>query len=208
LNAGIRIVLLLLLAPAPVASQGFFDQFSYEGLGFSGIGLDGGAVWSNSLTSEPTVGVRVDYGQFAPRVRIVFGALYFRGQFNDAKIGEFERRLEQLVADPAVDIDVGTVSLTDVALYLDFQFVPAVLGRVRPYIGLGFGAHIRDGDGVAIANTFVEDALDTVAAGLSGSFGLDIALFPRLSLTAEVRGGLTSELRTLSARGGVMVWLP
>jgi hypothetical protein len=39
-----------------------------------------------------------------------------------------------------------------------------------------------------IAGTFVEDALDTVVAGVDGAVGLDIALVPRLALLAEVRG--------------------
>ncbi len=208
MSVGTRIAVLLLLVPAPVVGQGFFDQFSYEGLRFSGVGLDVGGVWSNSLTAEVAGGVRVDYGQFAPRVRLVFGALYFKGQFNGDKIAEFEDRLGDLVASPGVTIDVGDVSLADVEVYLDLQYTAAELGRLRPYVGLGFGAHVRDGEGAAIDDTFVEDALDTVAAGVSASIGFDLAVLRQLSLTAEVRGGLTSELRTLSARAGLMFWLP
>ena len=58
--------------------------------------------------------------------------------------------------------------------------------------------------GPVIAGTFVEDALDTVAAGIDGALGLDVALVPRLALLAEVRGVLTSELQSVSARGGLM----
>lgn len=208
MSVGIRIAAFLLLVPASAVGQGFFDQFSYEGLRFTGIGLDVGSVWSNSLTSEVGGGVRIDYGQFAPRVRLVFGALYFKGQFNDEKIAEFEDRLADLVPDPGVTIDVGSVSLADVEVYIDLQYTPVQLGRVRPFVGLGFGAHVRNGQGAAIDDTFVEDALDTVAAGVSASIGFDLAVLRQLSLTAEVRGGLTSELRTLSARGGLMFWLP
>jgi len=64
------------------------------------------------------------------------------------------------------------------------------------------------GAGRAIEGTFVEDALDTVEAGLNVTAGTAVALARSLQLTAELRGSVTSELRTLAARGGFMVRLP
>jgi hypothetical protein len=205
LNAGIRIALLLSIVPSPLFAQGFLEEFSYEGIRLAGIGADGGVVVSNSLTTEPIGGVRVDLGAFSPKVRIVVGALYFKGQFKEDRIREFERRLEVLVDGP---VDIGSITLADLELYVDLQYLPPRLGRFQGFLGLGFGAHLRNGDGDAIQGTFVEDALSTVAAGLSGSLGFDIAILPQLAFTAEARGGLTSEHRTLSARGGLMYRFP
>jgi hypothetical protein len=195
---------LLVLTPTPLVAQGFFEEFSYEGIRLSGIGADGGVVLSNSLTTEPIGGIRVDLGTFAPTVRVVVGGSYFKGQFKEDRLREFEQRLEDLVGEP---VDIGAITLSNIEVFLDLQYLLPRLGRFQSYLGLGFGAHIRNGDGEAIEGTFVEDALSTVAAGLNGSVGLDVALIPQLSFTAEARGGLTSELRTLSVRGGLMYWL-
>lgn len=207
MNAFTRLAVLLLL-PGSLSAQGFLEQFSYEGLRLAAIGVDGGFVVSNSLTTEAVGGVRLDFGTFAPRIRIVTGVSYFKGAYKDERIQVFEQRLEDLIQDPSVDVTIGAVTLANVEVYLDFQYLFPAVGPVQPYFGLGFAAHVRDGDGQAIEGTFVEDALDTVAAGLGGSVGFEVGLASWLAFLAEVRGGLTSELRTLSARGGFMVRFP
>ena len=201
MNVCIRAALLLSLTPSPLVAQGFLEEFSYEGIRFSGVGADVGVVIANSLTTEVVGGVRVDFGTFAPKVRVVLGGLYFKGQFKEDRIREFEQRLEDLVGEP---VDIGSITLANLELYLDFQYLLPRVDRFQAYLGLGFGAYVRDGDGEAITGTFVEDALSTVAAGLSGSIGFDVVLIRQLSFMAEARGGLTSELRTLSARGGFL----
>ncbi len=199
---------MLLLVSAPLQAQGFLEQFSYEGVRFAGIGIDAGGVISNSLTAEPIGGVRIDLGLFAPRVRLMVGGSFFKGQFDAEQIAEFETRLEQLLVDCACTLDVGSVSMANVEVFADLQYLLRAVGRVQPYVALGFGAHVRDGDGAAIDGTFVEDALDTVAAGVDAAVGFDVAILSRLAFLAEVRGGLTSELRTVSARGGFMLRFP
>ncbi len=193
---------------APLRAQGFLEQFSYEGVRFAGIGIDAGAVISNSLTTEPIGGVRIDLGLFAPRVRVMLGGSYFRGQFDAEQIAEFETRLQELLVDCTCSLDVGSVTMANVEVFADLQYLLRSVGRVQPYVALGISAHVRDGDGAAIDGTFVEDALDTVAAGVGAAVGLDVAILSRLAFVAEVRGGLTSELRTVSARGGFMLRFP
>ena len=58
--------------------------------------------------------------------------------------------------------------------------------------------------GTAIDDTFVEDALDTIDAGLNFSLGTEIELVPAIHVTLGLRGGLTSELRTATASAGLM----
>ncbi len=199
------ILLLLAALPDSATGQGFLEQFSYEGIRLSGLGLEMGAVVSDRLTREPSPALRIDYGQVAPRVRVLVGASYFRGQLNAEEVSKFERRLSALVRDPTGDfsISVGRITWSELEADLDLQYqFPA--GRVRTYLGLGLGIHLRDGDGPAIAGTFVEDALDTIAAGLELSLGAEIPLGARVALTAGGRGSLTSALRTAAARGGLM----
>lgn len=196
--------------PAVAAAQGFLEGFSYEGLRFSGIGADVGAVVSDRLATEITGSVRVDYGFIAPSVRTLIGVAYFRSRFDDNEITDFENRLRGVVTDPTGDfqIDVGEVTWTNVAIDLDLQYLLARGPLVIPYLGLGIGVHFRDASGAAIAGTFVEDALETIAAVLNLTGGFEIGLTRELRFTAEGRGILSSGLIAASIRGGFMVRFP
>jgi hypothetical protein len=194
---------------SPVVAQSFWEQFSYDGLRFAGIGVEFGGVLSNSITSEPIGGLRVDFGAIAPRVRVVVGGSYFRGSFKPERVAEFEQRLEDVLVGCGCDsIVVGPLTQANAEVFLSLQYLIPPVGRIQPYGGLGFSAHIRDGDGAVIDDTFVEDALDTVAAGIDGAAGVDVAILRRLTLMIEARGVLTSELRSLSVRGGLMLRFP
>jgi len=210
LNAATRVLLLALLLPAPTAAQGFLDEFSYEGLRLAGVGFELGGVASNRLTSELTGAFRVDGGMFAPRVRVVVGLGYFKGRLNADEVRTFEERIADLVYDPngGFEVLVGDIAWADWFANLDFQYLPVVQGRFRPYVGLGFGVHLRDGSGAAISGTFVEDALDTIDAGIDVTAGLEVSLTENLALTTDLRAGLSGELRTAVARGGFMVRFP
>jgi len=206
LNAGIRLCLALLVCPQIAAAQGFLDQFSYEGLGFSGIGFEFGGLASDRLTSELTGAVRIDYGRIHPQVRVLIGASYFKGDFNASEISEFEDGLERVVRNqpPGFNIDMGTITWSDIEASVDLQYVLEASRRFTNYIGAGFSAHLRNGTGTAIDGTFVEDALDTIDAGLNLSVGTAFELVPQLQFTLDLRGGLASELRSVSARAGIM----
>lgn len=201
------LLLAALMLPIPTVgrAQGFFERFSYEGLRLSGLGVEMGGVVSDRLTAEPSPALRIDYGVLAPRLRLMFGASYFRGEFNQDEIAEFAQRLRRVVVDPTNDfsVNVGSITWSQLELDGDLQYLfPA--GRAETYLGLGVGVHVRDGDGTAIDGTFVEDALDTIAAGVNLSAGVEVGLASRLAVTLDLRGALTSELRIASGRGGLM----
>lgn len=202
-----QVTLALLLVPAGARAQGFFEQFSYEGLGLRGIGVDAGAVVSDRLTRAWSPGLRVDYGRIAPNVRVLFGASVFRGEFNQTEIETFEQRLRGVVVNPppGLEINVGRITWTDVELDLGLQYLFEQSRRVTTYVGVRASVHVRDGSGPAIDDTFVEDALDTITAGAGAALGVEVALARWFALTADLGGGLTSELLTASARGGFMV---
>ncbi len=210
MSAGTKLAVAWLLLPGSLAAQGFLEQFSYEGLRLSGIGFEFGAVVSDRLTTEPTGALRIDYGYIAPKVRVLIGGSYFKGAFNSDEIARFEDQLRRVVIDPTLDfvIDVGTISWADFEGSLDLQYVFSPAARVIPYVGLGLGVHVRDADGTAIEDTFVEDVLDTIAAGVTVSLGAEFVLSPAVRFTADVRGELTSELRTASLRGGFAYRIP
>ena len=204
------LALILALAPGPVAAQGVLDEFSYEGLYFAGIGLDVGGLFSDRLDGAVSGAVRVDAGFFAPRVRPLLSLTFFRSAYDSSEIAELETRLRDVVRDPTDDftIDAGEVSLSTLALDLDLQWVPLQRGPIRPYLGVGAGAHLRFAEGPAIEGTFIEDALETIVAALNASAGFEIALSPHLHATVEGRGILTSGLKAVSVRGGFMLRFP
>jgi len=105
-----RTVALLALLPAALPAQGFFEQFSYEGLRLAGLGVEMGGVVSDRLTAEPTPALRVDYGVLAPRLRVMFGASYFRAEFNPDEIARFEFRFENGDCRSCVGHDDGLVT--------------------------------------------------------------------------------------------------
>jgi hypothetical protein len=195
--------------PTGLRAQGFLEQFSYAGLRFSGIGVEVGGVISDRLTSAASPALRVDYGLIAPHVRVLLGASYFKGNFNASEIAKFSQRLRGVVSDPTNDftIDVGQITLSDVEADLDLQYL-FPNRSFETYLGLGLGVHVRNGNGAAINGTFVEDALDTVAAGLNLSAGVMVPVVPALAITADFRGALTSGLESASARAGFMLRLP
>ena len=70
------------------------------------------------------------------------------------------------------------------------------------YIGAGIGVQLRNGSGTLIDGTFIDDALDQLAAAGNISIGLEARVAPGLYLTGDVRGMLSVGLATVSARAG------
>lgn len=203
------LVLLAVLGLAgPARSQAVLDQFAYDSLHFSGVQLDAGAFWSDRLDPALIGGFRIDWGFFAPRIRLLTGVSYARSDFSGDEIARFEDRVRQIVIDPSGDdtVRVGSVELAAVVLDFDLQYLVVAPPQVPLllYAGAGLSVQFRNGRGPLIDGTFVEDALDVVAAGLNGTVGLEVPVFPEVRLTLEGRGVLTSGLNGVSARAGLM----
>ncbi len=199
---------LLLLAAGPsgrLAAQGVLNQFSYENLRLSGIQLDGGLLGASDLTGATVGGLRVDYGRIAPKVRLLLGLSYFHSRFDQQAINRFERRLDSIVNPSTPDsINLGRISLSDIIGDIDFQFVFPQGHGVTAYLGTGISIHARNGSGAAINGTFMEDALDVITAGLNGTMGFEFNLSHAWRFTVDGRGVLSSGLRSVSLRTGIM----
>ncbi|KPJ86513.1 MAG: hypothetical protein AMS18_15425 [Gemmatimonas sp. SG8_17] len=210
MNAGIKLAVVLLVVPNLLSAQGFLEQFSYEGLRFSGVGFEFGGTVSDRLTGEFSGAVRVDCGPIAPRVRVLIGASYFKGDFDSTQVAEFENNLARIVDDPTNDftIDVGGVAWSDLAIELDLQYVIGIGAQVASFVGVGLAAHLMNGSGESIGGTFVEDALDRMDLGLNLSLGTHVQLVQSVYLTMDVRGSLATELRSAAARAGLMYRIP
>jgi len=199
---------LLLLAAGPsgrLAAQGVLNQFSYDNLRLSGIQLDAGLLGASDLTGATVGGLRVDYGRIAPKVRLLLGLSYFHSRFDQQAINRFERRLDSIVNPSTPDsINLGRISLSDLIGDIDFQFVFPQAHGVTAYLGTGISIHARNGSGAAINGTFMEDALDVITAGLNGTMGFEFNLSHAWRFTVDGRGVLSSGLRSVSLRTGIM----
>ena len=203
---------MLLLAVGPsgrLAAQGVLNQFSYDNLRLSGIQLDAGLLGASDLTGATVGGLRVDYGRIAPKVRLLLGLSYFHSRFDQQAVNRFERRLDSIVNPGTPDsINLGRISLSDLIGDIDFQFIFPQGHGVTAYLGTGVSIHARNGSGAAINGTFMEDALDVITAGLNGTMGFEFNLSRAWRFTVDGRGVLSSGLRSVSLRTGIMYRLP
>src|SRR5689334_14971158 len=199
-------VLLLSIIPSfHLSAQGVLNQFSYDNLRLSGIQFDLGVLGATELTGATVGGIRVDYGRIAPKVRLLLGVSYFHSQFDNQARDRFERRLDSIVNPSTPDsINLGRITISDIIGDIDFQYVFPQAHGVNAYIGTGISVHVRNGGGAAINGTFVEDALDVITAGLNGTMGFEFNLSPAWRFTVDGRGVLSSGLRTVSLRTGIM----
>ena len=205
-RSGVFLALLLTAEPPKrLAAQGVLNQFSYDNLRLSGIQLDVGLIGASDLTGTTVGGLRIDYGRIAPKVRLLLGLSYFHSRFDQQAINRFERRLDSIVNPGTPDsVNLGRISLSDLIGDIDFQLVFPQGHGVTAYLGTGVSIHVRNGSGAAINGTFVEDALDVITAGLNGTMGFEFNLAPAWRFTVDGRGMLSSGLRTVSLRTGIM----
>jgi hypothetical protein len=203
-------VLLAVRPSGRLSAQGVLNQFSYDNLRLSGIQLDAGLLGASDLTGTTVWGLRVDYGRIAPRVRLMLGLSYFHSEFDQQARNRFQQRLRSIIIDPTRDdtINVGRITLSDVIGDVDFQFVFPQGNGITAYLGTGFSVHVRKGSGTAINGTFVQDALSVITAGLNGTMGFEFNLSHAWRFTVDGRGVLSSGLRTVSLRTGIMYRLP
>ena len=210
-KAAIVAVFLTTVRPSDrLSAQGVLNQFSYDSLKLWGIQADLGVLGASRLRGTVVGGIRLDYGRIAPRIRVLLGVSYFKGEFDHNATNQLAQRLRAIVKDPDNNftIDVGRIMWSDLTTDVDLQYVLPQGHTVTAYLGAGLSVHIMNGSGKAINGTFVEDALDGVSAGLNGTMGFEIATSPAWRFTVEARGVLSTQLSTGSLRGGIMYRLP
>jgi hypothetical protein len=190
------------------AGQSMLERFTYDSLRLSGVQIDAGALWSDRLEPAFVTGLRIDWGFFAPRIRLLTGVSYTQSDVKGSEIATFEDRIRQFVIDPSGDdtVRVGTVQLSSVVFDLDLQYLLLAKPQspVFIYAGAGLSVQFQNGKGPFVNGTFVEDALDVVVAGLNGTLAAEIPIARRFHLTLEGRGVLTSGQANASARAGLI----
>jgi opacity protein-like surface antigen len=202
----------LMAVPLAGRAQTLAD-YDYDELSFRGIGLDWGLVWPNKAEATDAWGLRIDLGFLGPAVRVVPSITYWSSEMKRSELGRLADALNELPAlrDEGVVIDaddLGTVDWTDLALSIDVHGVFTIPGNVITYGGAGLGLHALNGRGESIDDTFVEDLLDTVAAGFAFMAGAEYEPTRHLRLYGEARYALASDIRYPQLRFGGAFMFP
>ena len=205
-------LLLSLLAAPPAAAQTLAD-YDYENLNFRGVGFDYGWIWPTKVNSTPMYSLRLDLGFLGPAVRLSPSVSYWNSEFRLSELDRLADRLEQLpvLQQQGVTIDaadLGVVEWSDLVLGLDGHLVWTAPLDVITYVGAGLSLHALNGRGDAIADTFVEDLLDSTTAGIQFSAGVELQPVERFRFYGEVRYTVASDVRYPGVRAGAALMLP
>jgi hypothetical protein len=202
----------LLLVPAMTRAQSLAD-YDYENLTFRGIGLDYGFIWPNKVEPTSVFSLRLDLGFLGPAVRITPVLSYWNSQLRARELERMADRLSNLPAllDKEVVLtaaDLGRVQWSDLVLGIDSHLIWTAPLEILTFVGVGASIHALNGRGDLIDDTFIEDLLDSTAAGVAILAGVEMRPVDRLRVYGEARYTLASSIRYPSLRIGGAVMLP
>ncbi len=206
------IAMLLVCAPATAGAQTLAD-YDYENLSFRGIGFDYGFIWPSKVSATPTYTIRLDLGFLGPGVRIAPHLSYWN---SDMRETELDRLADQINRLPSLQQqgatitaeDLGEITWSDLSIGIDAHMMWTTPIKVLTYVGVGAALHALNGHGEFIENTFVEDLLDSTAAGIAIMGGLEYQIAPRLRVYGEARYTLVTDIRYPGVRFGAALMLP
>lgn len=186
-------------------AQGLAD-YDYANLGLRGVA--GEIFFVDPSDVEATVGFggRLDMGFLGPHVRTQLRIAFWDSELAQSEITRFETRIADLVESQngvRPTIDLGVIDRDAVIIGGDFHWMPTPENRIRPYLGFGTELYILSGSGEAIDDTFVDDALDLLTAGISAVGGLEFDLGSIFTVYGEARGSLAADIRSVSITGGI-----
>lgn len=200
---------LLLMGARPLSAQGLAD-FDYENLSLRGVMLEGGIVFPSGVESTGSFGMRADLGFLGPGVRVNAGLSRWSSSLRRSEVNALEERVEDLVQGETGSrptVNLGQITLSDVALNVDAHVVWRVPPGFLTYAGAGGTAHVLRGGGSAIEDTFVQDLLNSIRAGLNLHAGVEVPLSRQFRLVGESRYELVQSFSYLQLRlGGQVMW--
>jgi len=206
LRRGIVGAMLAVAVLAPAARGQDLADYDYENLRFRGVAAEWGYLWPTRVEATESWGVRLDLGYLGPGLRIVPSITYWKSTFKASEVRDLEERVASLIStqtdEPPPAVDLGVIDWRDVALAVDAQLVWRVPYGVLTFAGLGGSAHLLDGAGTAVDDTFVEDLLDSVTAGFNVHAGLEYPWASWLRLYGQARYEVLGDLRYPQVRFG------
>jgi len=201
----------VILAPARAPSQELAD-YDYANLSFRGVMAEGGYIFANNVENTEIFALRFDLGFLGPGFRIVPGVAFWTSRMAQNEVDDFEVRLGELNAAqggtaPPGGFDLGRIDRDDVVLSLDGHYMWSVPLDFFFWTGVGVSAHFLNGSGPAVDGTFVEDLLDSVAAGFNVHGGLDYPVTDRFRLYGGSKLEVLGDLLYVEVRFGLSyIW--
>lgn len=190
-------------APSTMARRGA-DPLGLDRLGLVAFGAAAGIAAPSSMEPTTVFALSADYGELAPRWRLVFGASYWSTRFTADAVQRLADSLGAVVVDPTGDarVEIGGARYLLLSLTADVRRTAEVGNRVFPYVGAGIGVHASNIEAPGVSGTLLENAFDTIVAGIGGSTGVTILLLPNLALSMDARLDLLSGLSVGALTGG------
>ena len=184
------------------AQGSLFERLNLDRLQFAGIGLAGGVVAPSQVKATRLYAIQADYGEIVPRWRVVFSTTYWGSEYKDEVMRTFSDSLSKVIIDPSGDdtLDVGRITVSDIALGAEVRWTPLQQAFLRPYLGGGLATHVINAEGNAINGTFVERALDYITFGVAGVAGVEVSLLRNFAVGAQARYDFLSGVRFPSLR--------
>lgn len=205
--------LLLVLASPVVAAAQKWEDYDYENLRLSAVGLSLGALAPSRVDNTLGVSLHADLGFLGPNVRITSTLGYWGSALRGREVQRLADQLRRLcerqpTSGSCQHFDLGEIQVSDLHLGADAAYVFQAFEYVEPYAGAGLAVHLLNGRGAAINGTFVEDLLDTLSPGMSVHGGLQTAVLRPVTLFGEARYTLSPDVRYPSVSFGAMVRMP
>lgn len=201
----------VILAPTGAQGQELAD-YDYANLSFRGVLFEGGYIFANNIENTEIFGLRFDLGFLGPGFRIVPGVSYWTSRMAEDEVLNFEARLGALSTAqggtvPPGGFDLGVIDRDDLVFSLDGHYMWAVPLNLFLWTGVGASAHILNGSGASVDGTFVEDLLDSVAAGFNVHGGLELPLTQRFRAYSGSKLEILGDLRYVELRFGLSyIW--
>lgn len=185
-------------------AQGFFDRLNFDKLQIASLGGGVGRIQPAQLEATNLVAIQADYGEIAPQWRMVVGGSYWSSRFRTSVVQTFIDSLRARLVDTSgkATIPVSPVTLYDITFSAEARFTPKYSGDIKPFLGVGLAAHVINADGALIDGTFVERALDDIAAGLFVTAGASLKIVSQFGIEGTARADLLSGFRSTQLRAG------
>jgi len=185
------------------AQDDFFARFGLDKLQLNSLGVSAGRIFPAQLQPTTIYAMSADYGEISPAWRVIFGASYWETQFRDEVIQTFVDSMNHNL-DPATGGRVlpSRILLYDITLSIEGRYIPIQSNDLKPFFGVGMAAHAINAEGRLVNGTFVERALDNIAAGIFLTTGVSVRVLKHFGVELSARGDLLSSFRSVQLRGG------
>jgi hypothetical protein len=201
------IAALALVASRPAAAQdAVFQRLNLDKLQITALGASYGRIIPSQVVPTSILQLQADYGNLSRTWRVVFATSYWESRYEDDVVQTFADSLKKSLANPADHVIPSRVRLYDVTFSTDLRYTPDYSGELKPFVGFGISAHVINAEGALVKGTFVERALDDIAAGLYATGGVSLRVLPHFGVETSARVDLLSGFRSTQARAGVMYY--